>query len=292
MNLFETGRQEIAQVAKATVREDVLRALAEDLGDGDCTATLIDAGARAVATVLTREPAVICGTAWFEQTFHALDPAIQVRWQVSDGDAVGGNQILCTLSGPARALLSGERTALNFLQTLSGTATLARRFRDRVAGLPVVLLDTRKTLPGLRTAQKYAVRCGGCHNHRLGLYDGILIKENHITACGSIKKSVETARYMYPGLAVEIEVEDPGQLAEAIEAGADIVLLDNFDQAALRRAVALNHPPGRVRLEASGGVTLETVRPIAETGVDRISIGALTKDLRAIDLSMRFQIDR
>ncbi len=289
---------ELEAVPEHIVREDVARALAEDLGDGDRTAALIDPGVRAQATVLTREAAVICGAAWFDQTFRAIDPAVRTDWQVGDGDAVDAGQVLCTLSGPARALLSGERTALNFLQTLSGTATLARCYRERVAGLPVVLLDTRKTLPGLRTAQKYAVRRGGCHNHRMGLYDALLIKENHITARGSIKKAVETARSTYPGLPVEIEVENMEQMAEAIGAGADILLLDNFDQEALRQAVALNHTPdgdrrgGRARLEASGGITLETVRAIAATGVDRISIGALTKDVQAIDLSMRFQIDR
>jgi nicotinate-nucleotide pyrophosphorylase (carboxylating) len=275
------------------VHADVARALAEDLGDGDRTAALIDPAARTGAVVVTRESAALCGTAWFEATFHTLDPAIDVRWQAGDGDSIEPGQTICTLTGPARALLSGERTALNFLQTLSGTATIARRYRESVAGLPVVLLDTRKTLPGLRAAQKYAVRCGGCENHRMGLYDGLLIKENHIAACGSIKFAVDTARSVNPGMTVEIEVEDLAQVAEALEARADILLLDNFDTGMLRAAVALNRDSGMgARLEASGGITLENVREIAETGVDRISIGALTKDLRAIDLSMRFRIDR
>lgn len=281
---------DIVPVPKAIVYEDVARALAEDLGDGDRTAALIDPGARAEATVITREAAVICGAAWFAETFRALDPAVAIDWRVRDGEAVAPGQTLCTLSGPARALLGGERTALNFLQALSGTATLARRYRERVAGLPVTLLDTRKTVPGLRAAQKYAVRCGGCANHRLGLFDGVLIKENHIAAHGSIKNALKTARSMHPSMPVEIEVEDLGQLAEALAGGADIVLLDNFDPARLREAVALNQ--GQALLEASGGITLENVREIAETGVDRISIGALTKDLRATDLSMRFRIDR
>lgn len=280
--------------AAELVHGDVARALAEDLGDGDRTAALIDATARANATVITRESAVLCGTAWFEQAFRALDPDVGIRWQARDGDRIEAGQVLCTLNGLARALLTGERTALNFLQALSGTATLARRYHDRVADLPVTLLDTRKTLPGLRLAQKYAVRCGGCSNHRLGLYDGILIKENHILACGSIKKAVNTARYQNPGVSIEVEVENLDEAAEAMEAGADILLLDNLDPDALRSAVALNRrlTGGRARLEASGGITLENIRALAETGVDRISIGALTKHLQAIDLSMRFHFDR
>ncbi len=277
----------------AVIQADVARALAEDIGNGDLTAALIDEGARAGAEVITREDAVLCGSAWFAQTFRALDPAVRIDWRAWDGDAVAAGDLLCTLSGPARALLSGERTALNFLQALSGTATLARRYRERVADLPVTLLDTRKTVPGLRAAQKYAVRCGGCANHRIGLHDGILIKENHIAASGSIKKSIETARSLYPAMTVEIEVEDLDQLDEALAAGADIILLDNFDPARLRTAVASHQAVGgRTLLEASGGISLENIRRIAETGVDRISIGALTKDLRATDLSMRFRIDR
>jgi nicotinate-nucleotide pyrophosphorylase (carboxylating) len=275
---------------EAQVREEVVSALAEDLGEGDITAALVPETLRATATVITREPAVLCGTAWFEMTFQAFDHEARVEWSAKDGDHVEAGAPLCTVAGTARALLSGERMALNFLQTLSGTATLARRYRERVAGLPVVLLDTRKTLPGLRAAQKYAVLCGGCSNHRMGLHDAILIKENHVAVCGSVTKAVENARQLFPHLPVEVEVEDLDQLEEALAAGAQLVLLDNFDPALLARAVGLNR--GRAKLEASGGISLDNVRRIAETGVDRISIGALTKDLRAIDLSMRLHIDR
>lgn len=278
---------EIAPPDEEVVRENVVGALAEDLGDGDPSSALLGEGVQARAIVIAREPAVLCGTAWFEMTFRAFDPSVTVEWTAADGDAVAADRILCTLHGSARALLSGERTALNFLQTLSGTATLASTYRDRVAGLPVVLLDTRKTLPGLRAAQKYAVRCGGCSNHRMGLYDAILIKENHLAACGTIDRTVASARQMFPDMPVEIEVERLDQAAEAIAAGADIILLDNFTAPALREAVALCQ--GRALLEASGGINLDNVRAVAETGVDRISIGALTKDVRAIDLSMRFE---
>jgi nicotinate-nucleotide pyrophosphorylase (carboxylating) len=223
-------------------------------------------------------------------TFQAFDRDAAVEWKARDGDRIAPDQVLCTVSGTARALLSGERMALNFLQTLSGTATLARRYREQVADLPVALLDTRKTLPGLRAAQKYAVCCGGCSNHRMGLHDAILIKENHIAACGSIKKAVEKSQQLFPELQVEVEVEDLDQLAQAVAAGAHLALLDNFTVQDLRRAVALNQ--GRAVLEASGGITLGNVREIAETGVERISIGALTKDVQAIDLSMRLRIDR
>ncbi len=278
---------DITPADEELVRANVVGALAEDLGEGDPTSALLGEGVQAQATVIAREPAVLCGTAWFETTFRAFDAAVTVEWTANDGDAVEAEQVLCTLRGSARALLSGERTALNFLQTLSGTATLARAYRDRVADLPVVLLDTRKTLPGLRAAQKYAVRCGGCSNHRMGLYDAILIKENHLTVCGSIGRAVSLARDMFPEMQVEIEVERLEQAAEALEAGADIILLDNFTVPALREAVDLCQ--GRSKLEASGGITLDNVREVAETGVDRIAIGALTKDVRAIDLSMRFK---
>lgn len=264
----------------------VRRVLEEDVGGGDLTAALIPEAAAATARIISREPAVLCGQDWVNAVFAAVDERIRIDWLAADGDRVEPDQPLCRLQGPARGLLTGERGALNLLQTLSGTATLARRYADAVAGLPVRLLDTRKTLPGLRHAQKYAVRCGGCHNHRLGLYDGILIKENHIAAAGSIAAAIGQARRLHHSLPVEIEVEDLDQLEAAITAGADIVLLDNFDLARLREAVKLNL--GRVQLEASGGVNLETVRAIAETGVDRISVGNLTKDVRAVDLSMRF----
>ncbi len=269
------------------IREQVRIALAEDLGDGDLTAALIDAGARASVQVICREAAVLAGTAWFDEVFRQLDPAIRVTWSAADGDRVAADQQLCVLEGNTRALLSGERTALNYLQTLSGTATLARRYADAVAGTGVRILDTRKTIPGLRLQQKYAVVCGGCHNHRVGLYDAVLIKENHILAAGSIAAALAAARERTPaGIGIEIEVEDLDELEQALTAGARRVLLDNFDLEMLRRAVALT--AGRARLEASGGVTLGGIRAIAETGVDDISVGALTKDVRAIDLSMRF----
>lgn len=268
------------------ILQAVHTALAEDVGTGDVTARLIPEDARGRATVISRETAVLCGAAWFNAVFQCLDEAVQVHWEAHDGDAVKPDQVLCHLEGPARALLTGERTALNFLQTLSGTATLARRYAEAVAGLPVRILDTRKTLPGLRLAQKYAVRTGGCHNHRTGLYDGILIKENHIAAAGSVGAAVRAARALGTGLAVEVEVEDLDQVREALDAGADILLLDNFSRADLEAAVALT--AGRAKLEASGGVSLETVHAIAATGVDFVSVGGLTKDVHALDLSMRF----
>ncbi len=264
----------------------VERALAEDVGSGDLTAALIPEQAQAEATVISREPAVLCGAAWFEEVFWQLDPRIQIEWRAGDGDRIERDEVLCTLSGPARPLLTGERTALNFLQTLSGTATVARRYADAVAGTGAVVLDTRKTLPGLRQAQKYAVRCGGGQNHRMGLFDAILIKENHILAAGSITLAVETARRLHPGVTLEVEVENLAELEEALAAQPDIIMLDNFDLATM--AVAVKLTAGRVKLEASGNVNLDTIRSIAETGVDYISVGSLTKDVRAVDLSMRF----
>ncbi len=265
----------------------VALALAEDVGGGDLTAALIPETAQAEATVISREDAVLCGTAWFDAVFRQLDPRVSIDWQATDGERVQPDQPLCTLRGPARALLTGERTALNFLQALSSTATLARRFADTVAGTGAVILDTRKTLPGLRLAQKYAVRCGGCRNHRIGLFDAVLIKENHIMAAGSIRNAIATARRLHPGVTVEVEVENLAELEEALAARPDIVMLDNFDLAALVEAVRIT--ARRVKLEASGNVNFDTVRKIAETGVDYISIGGLTKDVRAIDLSMRFR---
>jgi nicotinate-nucleotide pyrophosphorylase (carboxylating) len=265
----------------------VALALAEDIGGGDLTAALIAAATRAEATVISRESAVLCGTAWFNEVFRHLDPSIRVTWQVQDGERIHTDQLLCLLQGPARTLLSGERTALNFLQTLSATATAARRYADAVAGTRAAILDTRKTLPGLRLAQKYAVRCGGCQNHRLGLFDAILIKENHILAAGSITQAITQARRLHPGITLEVEVENLDELAEALAAQPDIVMLDNFELDTLRQAVI--QVDGRVKLEASGNVNLDTVRAIAETGVDYISVGNLTKDLKAIDLSMRFR---
>jgi nicotinate-nucleotide pyrophosphorylase (carboxylating) len=271
----------------------VARALEEDIGPGDVTAGLVPAEYRARATVVSREAAVLCGAAWFDAVFAQLDPAVSVTWAVHDGDPITAGLELCRLEGPARSLLSGERTALNFLQSLSGTATVARRFADAVAGTGCRVLDTRKTLPGLRAAQKYAVAVGGGTNHRHGLYDALLIKENHILAAGGIAATLAAARRAHPGLVVEIEVESIAELDAALEGGADIVLLDNFALEALREAVARTRgrPGCATRLEASGNVELETVRAIAETGVDFVSVGGLTKHLRAVDLSMRFQLE-
>jgi nicotinate-nucleotide pyrophosphorylase (carboxylating) len=268
------------------VAGDVSRALAEDIGDGDRTAALIPAETRLTTRVISRETAVLCGGPWFTETFRQLEPTVQVAWQAGEGDIIHRNQVLCQLTGPARAVLSGERTALNFLQTLSGTATQARRYVDAVAGTGAVILDTRKTLPGLRLAQKYAVRCGGARNHRMGLYDAILVKENHISAAGSIGAAVRAAQRLYPGLLLEVEVETLEQLEEACAAGAQRALLDNFSLKSLRAAVAGYR--GRIELEASGGVDLESVRAVAESGVDFISTGAITKSVQATDFSMRF----
>lgn len=271
----------------------VALALAEDVGAGDLTAALVPASRPARATVITREAAVLCGRPWVDEVFRQLDPSVKVEWEVREGAEVAPAQRLLRLSGPARSLLTGERTALNFLQTLSGTATTTRRWVEIVAGLPCRVLDTRKTLPGLRRAQKYAVRCGGGSNHRMGLYDGILIKENHIMAAGSIAAAVAAARTSGASVPVEVEVEGLDELRETLDAGADMALLDEFSLEDLRAAVALNraHARGSIKLEASGNVTTETLRPIAETGVDFVSIGSLTKHLRAIDLSMRFEFD-
>jgi len=272
--------------AAALIEQQVRAVLAEDLGGGDCTAALLPADRKSRVELMTRQNAVVCGRAWFDEVFRQLDPGIRTEWRAADGERVEPGQILCTLTGATRALLSGERTAMNYLQTLSGTASRARLYADAVAGLPVRLLDTRKTLPGLRVQQKYAVRCGGCHNHRMGLFDAILIKENHILAAGSIAAALNAAFAVAAGLPVEIEVEGLDELEEALAAGATHLLLDNFGLDRLRRAVAL--VGGKARLEASGGVTLDSVRDIAETGVDDISVGDLTKDVTSIDLSMRF----
>ncbi|MBK1724323.1 carboxylating nicotinate-nucleotide diphosphorylase [Thiocystis violacea] len=272
----------------ATIQAQVQLALAEDVGDGDLTAALLPAQQRSRAELVTREAATLAGCAWFEAVFRALDPGVELHWDAADGDRIAAGQRLCVLEGHSRALLTGERTAMNYLQTLSGTATRARRYADAVAGLPVVVLDTRKTLPGLRDQQKYAVRCGGCHNHRRGLFDAILIKENHILAAGSIRAALDAAKALGRDVPIEIEVESVAEMEAAITTGARCILLDNFPLAELRRAVAAN--AGRSTLEASGGVTLETIRPIAETGVDRISVGDVTKDVTAVDLSMRFVV--
>jgi nicotinate-nucleotide pyrophosphorylase (carboxylating) len=275
----------------ADLAEQVARALDEDVGTGDLTAALVPPGRAGRAMVITREPAVLCGRPWFDEVFRQLDPAVRVEWAADEGADVAPGQRLCQLSGPARSLLTGERTGLNFLQTLSGTATVTRRYVEIVAGLPARILDTRKTVPGLRRAQKYAVLCAGGHNHRMGLYDGILVKENHIMAAGSIAAAVTAARAAGATVPVEVEVETVGELRYALDAGADMALLDEFSLDDLRTAVAINrsHPRGPIKLEASGNVTLETLRAIAETGVDFISIGSLTKHVRAVDLSMRFE---
>ena len=267
------------------IAANVRAALAEDVGSGDITAALIPAAAQANARVITREDGVLCGRAWVDRVFAELDPAIGLAWQARDGERITAGQQLFTAAGPARSLLTGERTALNFLQLLSGTATTCQRYAGLVAGTGVRLLDTRKTIPGLRIAQKYAVTCGGCYNHRIGLYDAFLIKENHIHAAGGIAAAVRAARQHAPGKPVEVEVETLAELEQALAAGCDRVMLDNFSLAHMADAVAQS--AGRVELEASGNVTEQTLRPIAETGVDYISIGALTKDCKALDLSMR-----
>jgi nicotinate-nucleotide pyrophosphorylase (carboxylating) len=267
------------------LQAQVQQALAEDVGSGDITAGLIPVDATASARVITREDGVLCGSAWVDATFAQLDGSILLEWDAGDGDRIHAGQSLFSVEGPARSLLTGERTALNFLQLLSGTASRCRRYADIVDGTGVRLLDTRKTIPGLRRAQKYAVTCGGCHNHRIGLYDAFLIKENHIMACGDIAAAVSAARAIAGEKLVEVEVESEEELTQALDAGADRVMLDNFSLDGLRSAVALT--AGRAELEASGNVTAKTLRPIAETGVDCISIGALTKDCKALDLSMR-----
>ncbi len=270
-----------------SVAADVARALEEDVGPGDLTAALIPADARRRARVVVRESAVIAGRPWFDAVFTRLDPAIRVDWQVEEGERVAAEGVICTLEGPARALMSGERTALNFLQTLSGTATRARAYADAVSGTGTRILDTRKTLPGLRLAQKYAVRVGGCVNHRVGLFDAILVKENHIMACGGIEAAVRAAREQATGVMVEVEVETLDELDAALAAGVDRVMLDNFPLDRLREAVA--RVDGTAETEASGGITFDGLRAIAETGVDYISVGALTKDVTAVDLSMRIE---
>jgi len=268
----------------------VSRALREDIGTGDVTARLIAADARARARVLCRESAIICGTAWFDESFRQIDAAVQVRWHVADGVRVAADTILCELEGPARAILTGERTALNFLQLLSATATVTARYVQAIAGTACRILDTRKTLPGLRTAQKYAVLCGGGQNHRMGLHDCVLVKENHIAAAGSITAAVQAARRLAPGLPVEVETETLAEFDQALAAGADIIMLDEYTAVAQREAVRRNRVAARpAKLEISGGVSLESLPALAASGVDYISVGSLTKHIRAIDLSMRLE---
>jgi nicotinate-nucleotide pyrophosphorylase (carboxylating) len=269
------------------IQQQVAVALREDIGSGDITAALIPAEEQATARVICRQAGTICGTAWVNEVFRQIDDGVSIRWHVADGDAVAADSLLFELQGSSRSLLTGERSALNFLQLLSGTASRARRYANMVADTGVKLLDTRKTIPGLRTAQKYAVSCGGCYNHRIGLFDAYLIKENHIQACGSIAAAVQTAREQEPGKPVEVEVESLAELELALSAGADRIMLDNFSLQDMQLAVQRND--GQAELEASGGITDEILHPIAATGVDYISIGALTKDAIALDLSMRLQ---
>lgn len=271
-------------VHQSDIEESVYEALKEDVGSGDITADLIPEDSFSLATVITREDCVFCGMDWFEEVYQQLDEEIFVEWNVQDGDSVSAGDAICSISGSTRSLLTGERTSLNFIQTLSATATIAKQYADAVADTDTIILDTRKTVPGLRLAQKYAVSCGGCQNHRLGLYDAILIKENHISACGSIKKAIESARFKNPELPIEIEVENLGEVEQAIAANADRLLLDNFDTKKIRQAIKLCG--NKIPLEASGGITLDNVHEIAQTGIDYISVGSLTKDIRAIDLSM------
>ena len=268
------------------IQQDIKLALAEDVGSGDISAMLIDASEQLNMQLLVREDAVLCGTAWFDEAFRQCDQSIQINWTARDGDRVIADSLLCKISGPARALLTAERTALNFLQTLSGTATTTSSYAERIQHTACRILDTRKTIPNLRRAQKYAVQCGGGMNHRIGLFDAYLIKENHLAASGSIKLATDRGRELQPDCFLEVEVENMDQLQQAIDARVDRALLDNFSIEAMKRAVALSH--NRIQLEASGNITDDTLLLIAETGVDFISIGALTKHLRAIDFSLRF----
>ncbi|MDK9559728.1 carboxylating nicotinate-nucleotide diphosphorylase [Marinobacter sp. M216] len=274
-----------AELLRQARVENVALSLREDIGDGDITAQLIPADKLASGRVITREHAIIAGRDWVNEVFRQVDPTVVLDWQVNDGDTASPDQTLFRMQGPARSLLTAERAALNWLQTLSGVATVCAGYAEKVAHTGVHLLDTRKTLPGLRLALKYAVTCGGCHNHRIGLWDAFLIKENHISACGSIGQAISEARRIAPGRPVEVETESMDELQQALSAGADIIMLDEFSLEDMRAAVALTS--GRARLEASGGINEKTLVPVAETGVDYISIGALTKDLKAIDLSMR-----
>ncbi|TAK60348.1 carboxylating nicotinate-nucleotide diphosphorylase [Methylobacter sp.] len=266
---------------------DVKHYLEEDIGSGDITAAIIPESTIAEADVVTREDMVLCGQWWFDKVFNSLDAGVKIDWLVAEGESVGKNTVLCKLSGAARGLLTGERTALNLLQTLSATATVARQYADAVSGTGCKVLDTRKTIPGLRNAQKYAVACGGCYNHRIGLYDGVLIKENHIIAAGSIANAIRSVREL-TSVPVEVEVESLREFQEAVAAKPDRIMLDNFSFEELVAAVKLN--AGAIELEASGNIDLDNIRVVAETGVDYISIGALTKHVRAVDLSMRIKL--
>ncbi len=273
-------------IPQSYIENTVSNALLEDIGSGDVTGLLIAEDEISMATIITRDDATICGIDWVEEVFAQLDTDILIEWDVDDGDSVEAGQTLCSISGNSRALLTGERSALNFLQTLSATATTAKTYADEVKGTDCKVLDTRKTIPGLRLAQKYAVSCGGCENHRIGLFDAILIKENHIEAAGGITKAVDEARFNNPNLSIEVEVENMQELEQALDANVDRIMLDNFDPKQIKEAIKVTDK--RAELEASGGITLDNIRQYAETGVDYISIGALTKDIQSIDLSMRF----
>jgi len=274
------------QVPQSIIEENVFNALKEDIAEGDITAELIPNDNISLATVISRDNCVFCGLDWFEETYRQIDEEILIDWCVDDGEEIAAGQIICTISGSSRNIVTGERVALNFVQTLSATATLSARYAEKVADTETKVLDTRKTIPGLRMAQKYAVSCGGCENHRLGLFDAFLIKENHIYACDGIKNAINEARFCNPELKVEVEVENMDELQQAIEAGADRVLLDNFDIETLREAVKVCK--GNIISEASGNITIDNINDVAKTGVDYISTGALTKDIKAVDLSMRF----
>ena len=288
--MHDGSNARLAVLNPQEIAAEVAAALREDVGSGDVTASLVPATQAARGRVVTREAAVLCGKDWAIETFRQLDPAVQLKWHADDGDRLAAGQVVFELAGAARPILTGERTALNFLQLLCATATETRRYVEAVAGLPCKILDTRKTVPGLRLAQKYAVRCGGGRNHRLGLYDMILIKENHVATAGSVSAAITAARRAAPGVKVEIEVESLGEFAVALAARPDIVMLDDFTPADLRTAVEQNRVYGSpVQLEASGGVNLQSVRSIAATGVDYISVGALTKNVRAVDLSLRLE---
>ena len=276
----------LLQVPQSIIEENVFNALKEDIGDGDITAELIPVDNISLATVISREACVFCGLDWFEETYRQIDDEILIDWGVDDGDTLKADQIICTISGSSQHILSGERTALNFVQTLSATASASARYAEKISGTNTKVLDTRKTIPGLRMAQKYAVSCGGCENHRIGLFDAFLIKENHINACGGIKNAVTEARFHNPELKVEVEVENIDELQQAIAAGADHVLLDNFEIATLKQAVEICN--GTIITEASGNITLDNILEVARTGVNYISTGAITKNIKAIDLSMRF----
>ncbi len=276
----------LLQVPQSIIEENVFNALKEDIGPGDITAELIPYENFSLATVTSREKCIFCGLDWFEETYRQIDDAVLIDWFVDDGDDIDAGQIICTISGSSQKILTGERTALNFIQMLSATASLSKQYAEKIKDTDTRVLDTRKTIPGLRMAQKYAVSCGGCDNHRIGLFDAFLIKENHINACGGIKKAIDEARFYNPELKVEVEVESLDELQQAIDAGTDRVLLDNFDLETLKQAVTLCR--GKIISEASGNITIENIYEVAQTGVDFISTGALTKDIKAIDLSMRF----